>query len=69
MKAVTLRQLREAIKGGGRLLGMDVGVRNVDVAISDHGCRIAFPHSVLYRNQSTNWRCGLVLPSAATNLV
>ncbi|KAL3683957.1 hypothetical protein R1sor_001979 [Riccia sorocarpa] len=53
MKAVTLRQLREAIKGGGRLLGMDVGVRNVGVAVSDRGCRIASPHSVLYRNQST----------------
>ncbi|KAL2635842.1 hypothetical protein R1flu_007321 [Riccia fluitans] len=53
MKAVTFRQLREAIKGGGRLLGMDIGVRNVGVAISDRGCRIASPHSVLYRNQST----------------
>ncbi|KAG6550741.1 hypothetical protein Mapa_007645 [Marchantia paleacea] len=53
MKPVTLKQLQEVVKSGGRLLGMDVGVRNVGLAMSDHECRIASPHSVMYRNQST----------------
>ncbi|BBN04395.1 putative pre-16S rRNA nuclease [Marchantia polymorpha subsp. ruderalis] len=53
MKPVTLNQLQEVVKCGGRLLGMDVGVRNVGFAMSDHECRVASPHSVIYRSQST----------------
>lgn len=44
MKPVTLNQLQEVVKCGGRLLGMDVGVRNVGFAMSDHECRVASPH-------------------------
>jgi hypothetical protein len=49
---VSLKQLFQRLNGG-RLLGLDVGSRNIGVAVSDPQCRIASPHSVLYRTQST----------------
>jgi putative Holliday junction resolvase len=52
MELVSLKQLFQRLNGG-RLLGLDVGSRNIGVAVSDPQCRIASPHSVLYRTQST----------------
>jgi len=52
MELVSLKQLFQRLNGG-RLLGLDVGSRNIGLSISDAQCRIASPHSVLYRNQST----------------
>ncbi|CAK9211323.1 unnamed protein product [Sphagnum troendelagicum] len=43
MELVSLKQLFQRLNGG-RLLGLDVGSRNIGVAVSDPQCRIASPH-------------------------
>jgi hypothetical protein len=40
MELVTLKQLFQRLNEG-RLLGLDVGIRNIGIAVSDPHCRIA----------------------------
>jgi RNase H-fold protein (predicted Holliday junction resolvase) len=73
MELVTLKQLFQRLNGG-RLLGLDVGSRNIGVAVSDPHCRIASPHSVLYWTQSTvlkniSWLESLVQELSITGFV
>lgn len=53
MELVALKQLFQRLSNGGRLLGLDVGSRNIGLAVSDPKCRVASPHSVLYRSNTT----------------
>ncbi|MCO5595605.1 hypothetical protein L7F22_049650 [Adiantum nelumboides] len=53
MKLANLHGLQSALNGSKRLLGLDVGVKYVGVAVSDPACRIAIPLDVLYLSQST----------------
>ncbi|KAI5072382.1 hypothetical protein GOP47_0012488 [Adiantum capillus-veneris] len=53
MKLASLHGLQTAVHGSKRLLGLDVGVKYVGVAVSDPACRIAIPLDVLQLSQST----------------
>lgn len=53
MKPVNLHGLQNALQGRKRLMGLDVGVKYLGVAVSDPKCRIAIPLSVLNLTQST----------------
>jgi len=44
MELVSLKQLFQKLSNGGRLLGLDVGSRNIGLAVSDLKCRVASPH-------------------------
>jgi hypothetical protein len=44
MELVALKQLFQRLSNGGRLLGLDVGSRNIGLAVSDPKCRVASPH-------------------------
>lgn len=44
MELVSLKQLFQRLSNGGRLLGLDVGSRNIGLAVSDLNCRVASPH-------------------------
>ncbi|KAH8939960.1 hypothetical protein BDL97_15G064100 [Sphagnum fallax] len=73
MELVTLKQLFQRLNGG-RLLGLDVGSRNIGIAVSDPHCRIGSSHSVLYWTQSTvlkniSWLESLVQELSITGFV
>eukprot|EP00250_Pteridium_aquilinum_P016156 c22968_g1_i1 orf=576-1061(-) len=53
MKLVNLHGLQNALQGQKRLIGLDVGVKYLGVAVSDPDCRIAIPLSVLTLTQSS----------------
>ena len=44
-------EYREALPGGGRLLGLDVGTRTIGVALCDSGWTIATPAELIQRGK------------------
>lgn len=55
MRLVPLREFKDvlsAIRGRKRLLCLDVGTKNVGIAISDESLQFAFPHSTFHRVDS-----------------
>lgn len=50
---MNLQGLQSALRGYKRLIGLDVGVKYLGLAVSDPDCRIAIPLSVLTLTQSS----------------
>ena len=46
-------QFRDALPGGGRLLGLDVGTKTIGLALCDAGWTIATPAELLHRGKFT----------------
>ena len=53
MPICKLNHIKDAISGGQRLLGLDIGKKTIGLALSDKSLTIASPVEILYRNKFT----------------
>ncbi len=51
MIAASVAEFRDALPGGGRLMGLDVGTRTIGLALCDAGWTIATPAELLRRTK------------------
>ena len=53
MPICKLNDVKQSISDGQRLLGLDIGIKTIGLALSDAGLKIATPVKILYRTKFT----------------